>query len=63
MSKKKKALSRQEVAILEGQSRYEASFPKVVEAIEQISKKEGPIYERWKAGMRRYLDSLEEKKG
>jgi len=28
---------------------YECSFPAIIESIEQLRKKEGPIYEKWKA--------------
>lgn len=61
MSKKKKRLSREEVALLEGEGKYRASYDRVLESIYQLQKKEGPIYERWKAGMKAYLESLEEK--
>lgn len=61
MSRKKKSLSREEAPKRWEEGHYMQSWPRVLESIDQMQKKEGPIYERWKAGMKAYLDSLEKK--
>ena len=60
MPRKKKSLSRDEVALLEGQRKYEASYNRVLEAIKQMREREGPVYEKWKARMKAWVESLEE---
>ena len=59
MSKKKRSLSEDKIRLQTADARYLHSWPRVLESIEQLQKKEGPIYERWKEGMKAWFDSLE----
>ena len=63
MSKKKKSLSSHEAHKDYTEAHYVQAMDRVLESIDQLRKKEGPIFERWKAGMKAYLDSLESKEG
>jgi len=60
MSRKKKKPSEQEAPPDWTEAHYVQAMERVLEAVDQLQKKEGPIYERWKAGMKAYVESLEE---
>ena len=62
MSKKKKSPSKKEVRSPEDHQRHEAGFDRWIESVRQMHKKEGPYFERWKAGMKAYLENLESKR-
>ncbi len=61
MSRKKKKPSEQVAPPDWTKAHYMQAMERVMESVDQMRKKEGPIYERWKAGMKAYVDSLESK--